>query len=303
MPVADAWPRNANFPVVAVRNAVSDGKSLFAFAGWGLFAPMSVGDSSLEVCRGENGWVVPTALDADSLNWLDLSDWSGDKIIPAGLYRVMPSARIPEGRSLHLAAGAALFFELGADLEVDGSLFAEGTSQMPVVLSALDASRPWGGVLVRGQATLQGAFLTSGGANLARVYGHSGSHPVLDCMGGTVHVAESWIVHNVGKGVGGTACEFVLDSSLVAWSDMGGEFHDCRVRVANSAFLFFPDSSTSPRDDDNDALYLLASQPTGADSVWSVLDSSVFYHGLDDGLDHNGALVRVRASRFAGFTN
>lgn len=305
-PAATVWPKGADFAVAVVAGARAEGSDAFAFGGRGLFAPLFAGDSATVFCLDGSGAGPRVPAGARAADWdtLDFSgEWTEDRKVDSGLHVVLVSGTVPPGRRLVLNAGASLFFAEATDLVVAGELQALGTAAAPVVLTALAAERPWGGLLVQGEASLYETFLTAGGGNADRNYGHSNSHPVLDCAEGTVRADHVQILHNAGKGIGGVACDFTLENSLVAWSDMGGEFHDGQVHIRRSALMFFPDTTDSFRDDDNDAIYILAFQPPTLDSVWSTIDSSVLYHGQDDGVDHNGALLRIRDSRISHFAH
>lgn len=300
MPSVAVWPAHALFPV-AYEGETLKGDGWVGYRGWGLQVPSKTKADTLCLLNGSAiEWPKPIAV--DSIVQLDLSSpWIGDRLVAAGLYRVAPAAQVPAGARLILSAGVALFFAPEADLVVEGELVAQGSSEHPVVLTATDSAGPWGGLVVKGSADLRETMISAGGANPTRNYGHSNSHPVLDAMGGSVVAKRVWIMQNAGKGIGGYACQFRMDSSLVAWSDMGGEFNDCELHVDASAFLFFPDTSRNDVDDDNDAIYVRMSDPPGSDTLWSTIARTVFHHGKDDAIDHNGSMLKISDVYIYGF--
>lgn len=300
MPLADVWPAQALF-TVAYKGETLKGDGWVGYRGWGLQAPSKTKADTL-CLRNGSAMEWPKPISADSIAPLDLSSpWTGDRLVAAGLYRVAQNAQVPAGAKLILSAGVALFFAPAADLVVEGELVAQGSPDNPVVLTATDSSGPWGGLVIHGSADLRETMISAGGANPTRNYGHSNSHPVLDAMGGSVVARHVWIMQNAGKGIGGYACQFRMDSSLVAWSDMGGEFNDCELHVDASAFLFFPDSGSNDADDDNDAIYVRMSDPPGSDTVWSTIARTVFHHGKDDAIDHNGSMLKISDVYIYGF--
>lgn len=300
IPSAVVWPANALFPA-AYEGATHTGNGWIGYRGWGLQVP-SKAKADMLCLQNATAIERPIPIPTDSIAQLDLSiSWSGDRLVAAGLYRVAPAAQVPVGARLILSAGVALFFAPEADLVVEGELVAQGSSEHPVVLTATDSAGPWGGLLVHGFVDLRETMISAGGANPIRNYGHSNSHPVLDAIGGSVVANHVWIMQNAGKGIGGYACQFRMDSSLVAWSDMGGEFNDCELHVDASAFLFFPDTSSNDVDDDNDAIYVRMSDPPGSDTVWSTISRTVFHHGKDDAIDHNGSMLKISDVYIYGF--
>lgn len=306
IPTASAWPQTALFPVVQepfTHQVPSIGPS---FGGWGVVEPLWATSQPQPLCQTSQGQVVqvPVLLSPDSLPILAF-DFQKDSsaVILAGSYRVLQNVQVPKGAQLILQPGVHLFMGPTVDWWVEGTLRAEGLAHQPIVFTALNAQQPWGGVAVKGTAQLREVILSGGGGNPQRNFGHSDSHPVLEVLGGQVLARRLWVVHNPGKGIGGQGGLFQIDSSLVAWCDMGGEFNDTELHVSHSAFLFFPDPYPEFRDDDNDGLYVRSSEPPGPDSIWSTIDHSLFYQGQDDGIDHNGALLRIQNTQIRGFAH
>ena len=132
-----------------------------------------LGGQALEV----QGQVEVTA------NWLTIgADLTNDTVWPADAFvRVTRHIVVGEGATLTVEAGAVVMLDAGVEIYVDGKLDAQGTRERPVVFAPADASRPWGGLILRrspAELTASGAIFTGSGAdpNWFASHGLGGSH-------------------------------------------------------------------------------------------------------------------------------
>jgi len=228
-----------------------------------------------------------------------------DSIGPDTLVTISSDLTIASGTSFTLRAGVVVLVGDKVNLTVEGSLTCRGSAREPILFTAASRTAPWGGITVNGSAHLTYTILTAGGGNTDSVYvrGHSNSQPVLQNYHGTMNLSSCFIVFNPGKGLFSTQCAMDVDSSLVAFCDMGGEFNVSEIRIRNSYFMFFPDFTADTVDDDNDALYFFSVRGAVSDSTFSSVEKCTFFYGKDDGIDHNQAFVRISDSWIEGFHN
>ena len=236
-------------------------------------------------------------LDGEDLHWRsgDVVDLTGEVTVPAD-------------ETLVVEAGVVVQLGPRANLLVEGDLESRGEPKEPIVFQPRDAGSPWGGIVHSGRATYRWTFLTGGGGDPRLKYGHSRSQAMLfGRQGSRIDLENAFLLDAPGKGIGGLGTELELRDSLVSRTDMGGELINSRVEIERSWFLDFPDLGAPFRDDDNDALYLKGRfQPAGdreRQTEPSRIIDSVFIGGIDDGIDHNGAMVEIRSSWIQGFSH
>jgi hypothetical protein len=211
---------------------------------------------------------------------------------------ILAGLRVRAGVTLTVREGTTV--ALGGNLRVEGRLEVVGTPAAPVWFRPV--ADTWGGVEVGPQgAAIAWALFSGGGADAARAFGHSASQPVLWVEGGTLTLDHVAIVDSPGKALGARDARVALTDGVIARCDTGGELESTHLSLRRTHVLEIPDADGVAADDDNDALYLLGPYPrTGAPEPSLVADA-VFAVGEDDGLDQNGATVRVEGSFFEGF--
>jgi hypothetical protein len=212
-----------------------------------------------------------------------------------GIVEVEADLVVEPGGVLVIEPGTTVLMGRGINLDVLGRLDVRGTSAAPVLFT--ERGRPWGGISVTGELAMSHTFLTGGGSDQSRFYGHSESQPVV--FGGTgsaITLDGVVIADSAGKATGVEGGDIDILNSVFTRTDTGGEFHDSKFTVNGSWFLDFPAIGRSG-DDDNDALYL------GATRSASSVSDSVFLNGADDGIDHAGAEVSIERVWVGGFAH
>lgn len=203
--------------------------------------------------------------------------------------------RVPAGARLEVGAGTRVLLAPRAALEVAGELEVAGSDDDPVSFTrAGDA--PWGGirVLPGGNARLQHAWLSAGGGDPTRAFGHSDSQPVLWADGATVLFEGGGIVDSPGKALGASAARLTVRGALISRCDTGGQLATSVLELRDSHLLEIPDADGAFDDDDNDGIYLLgAMTDTDGAPLASTIADSVFALGEDDAIDHNDAELRI----------
>ncbi len=210
------------------------------------------------------------------------------------LHRITGTLTVPAGVALTWEAGTRLLVDPVVNLEIAGTLLADGMLSDPVWVSAWQSDMPWGGIeALGGTIDLRGTFLTNGGGDQTRTFGHSDSQPVLKVQDGSLACNECFVLDNPGKGFGSRNSRVQIVSSVLSRVDTGGEFSASVVDVRDTWLLNIPDGSTEFSDDDNDGFYFVGVHPSGEASR---LQDSFVIRTKDDGLDHNGARLIVEGS-------
>ena len=213
---------------------------------------------------------------------------------------VTANASVAAGQVLQVGPGTRIRLGPNVRLRIDGSLVSNGTADQPVWFLPNDTAA-WGEVEIAGEATLQHTWLTGGGGDPSRAFGHSASQPVLRVMtGAALSMAGGGVTDSPGKAFASTAATVVLDGVLVTRCDTGGEHEGSAVSMHGCHTLQIPDGDGVAADDDNDGLYLADNGKTGAQST---ITNSVFAQGEDDGIDQNGATVHISHCLIANFAH
>jgi len=220
--------------------------------------------------------------------------WSADRE-----YRLTGEVVIPGGSQLTIEPGTRVLMGDRANLRVDGQLRALGTASDPILFNALDPAKPWGGLEFRGDASnlLRYTFFTRGGGDTSRTFGHSNSQPVLYASSGNLTCENCYLVYNVGKGFGTKTSRIQIADSVLSHVDTGAQFDNSVVLVDRTWLMNIADERQTFVDDDNDGFYFAGAHPSGEASEFR---NSHIVHTKDDGIDHNGAILKVLGSWIDG---
>jgi hypothetical protein len=206
---------------------------------------------------------------------------------------------------LKISPGVRVIVAPGVNLEISGAMTVLGTAELPVLFTRSGASA-WGGLRLVGQASseLHHVFFTAGGGDTEKIFGHSDSQPVVRLKAGHLTMSGGAVLDSPGKAFGCTEARITLADVLVARVDTGGELDRCGLIMEGGHVSEIPDADGVATDDDNDGIYLLGVLFGDDDiPVESVIRSSYFGAGEDDGIDHNDALVRVENSWIEDFAH
>ncbi len=149
-------------------------------------------------------------------------------------------------------------------------------------------------------ASLVDTWITGGGGDASRTFGHSDSQPMLR-VEGSLQVLRGGLVGSAAKAFGTRDASVDLEEVLVALVDTGGEFIRTHLEVRGGHWLHIPDGDGLAEDDDNDGVYLKDALLEGGEPVPSRLEDVVFALGEDDAIDHNGATVVIERAWLEGF--
>jgi hypothetical protein len=202
---------------------------------------------------------------------------------------------VPSGTTLTIEAGTRVLLGPNASLQVDGELRVHGTAEAPVLFTRA-GYEPWGGIVLRegASAELTHAWLTAGGGDRSRTFGHSDSQAVIYLERASLDMHGGGLADNPGKALGSRGARVRLDGVLVTRCDTGGELRTTDLRVDRGHVLEMPDGDGDADDDDNDGIYV-SKPPRDEDGepIESVIRDTVFAVGEDDAIDHNGGQLRL----------
>ncbi len=222
---------------------------------------------------------------------------------PGEIVAISDDVTVPAGETLTVAEGVTVRLDEDANVLVEGDIYVSGSADAPVLFAAADPDAAWGGIVVDGLAGLTFAFFVDGGGDDSREWGHSDSQAVVfGNDGADIRVVASAFVDNPGKSMGSLRARVRVEDSLVTRCDTGGEFRDSHAVVQRSWFLDMPVIDGEFIDDDNDAIYFWGVlEDEGGEPLVSRIEDSTFIGGLDDGIDHNGAVMTVEGAWVEGF--
>lgn len=219
--------------------------------------------------------------------------------IPANsLVRIAANLDIASTGSLTVHEGAVILIDEAVDINVNGPVIFSGTAGNPVFVTCSRKDKYWGGFITRiaggtieAQYTIfcQSGYHDSTGYN----WGHSGRQALFYTEQSTLALDHCFILDQIGQVFYPQYATLTLDDILVQRAQTGGQVNYTDITVRNSVFTDFPDDSYVFQDEDNDALYLNASD--------AEIDNSTFMFAKDDGLDSGaseGGEITVTNCRF-----
>lgn len=201
-------------------------------------APIRAGGSvgSLDSWEGLPllGWKLVDVRAQDDAPWITKA---GDLTVSAG-----HAAVIGPGAVLVLSAGGDVVVESGA------SLRARGSAESPILITSPVGS-PWGELVVRGVVELEHVwFVNGGGSNASRVFGHSGSPPVIrfgfvSPPSQLSSLIACGIIDCPGKAFGAMGARVLMDAVVIARVDTGGELVQSQFTIRRAHVSEIPSSS------------------------------------------------------------
>jgi hypothetical protein len=192
---------------------------------------------------------------------------------------------ISKGGSVQIEAGTIIAIGEGVNIINNGSLTVNGTDENPVVFTCLNNNSYWGGIIsgdAESEVIATGAiFCRSGYHDTGNyIYGHAKRQALFYMNNSLLNLNNSYIVDNIGQIFYPVSSELYINNVLIQRAKSGGQINDSYISIENSIFTDFPDDTPNYTDEDNDALYINASN---ADIM-----NSVFMYARDDGIDSGG---------------
>lgn len=225
---------------------------------------------------------------------------SSSMLIPSGSYvRITSDLTIPAGINLTFEEGSFVSIDPAVNIYNEGGLYFLGSEESPITVSCSDPNSYWGGVIGTGAGNSIEATHTIFGrsgyhSGAGYDWGHAHRQALFYSVNGSIFLKHAYMIDHVGQICYTESATLNMEFCLVQRAKTGGQQNFSKVSVSHSVFTDFPDDSNVYRDNDNDALYLIA--------CFANISSSVFMYAKDDGLDSGGGgtdgMVRVSDTRF-----
>ena len=172
-----------------------------------------------------------------------------------------------------------------------------GTSEQPVVFTAMDRNIPWGGFCFESsssEAHFTSAVFTGSGADsnwFNNNPGHGSSHRKEQCLfylsnGVRVTLTDCYIIENHGQAGHGEDAFLTMTGCLFQKCITGGQYNGGAVILNDCALVEFPSAEADFVDNDNDAIYLSG----GAHSFTNCLIGWALDDGIDAGSGAEGSV-------------
>jgi len=217
------------------------------------------------------------------------------------VYRISGDLLIPEGKILQADPGSLILIDESCNILVSGNIHLLGSTEQAIVIKSVNKSSFWGGIEltnVNDTCQFMNCFFVQGGNDPNKVFGHSDSQAVVMAVNSKLNIRNSYFFDNPGKALGSKESYINISNSIISRCDTGGEFVNSVVTITNTSVLEIPDSDGIIEDDDNDGFYFSGVHTSGENSL---IAGCIFSTGEDDGIDHNGAKLRVEDCRIENF--
>jgi hypothetical protein len=203
--------------------------------------------------------------------------------IPANSFVKIPAnLDIASTGSLTVHEGTVILIDEAVDINVSGPIVFSGTAGNPVFVTCSGKEKYWGGFITRvasGTIEAQYTIFCRSGYHDSGGYfwGHAGRQALFYTENSTLKLDHCFMLDHIGQIFYPQYATLILDDILVQRAQTGGQINYSDLTLRNSVFTDFPDDSNVFQDEDNDALYLSASD--------AVIDNTTFMFAKDDGLD------------------
>ncbi|MGB8491699.1 MAG: right-handed parallel beta-helix repeat-containing protein [Bacteroidales bacterium] len=202
--------------------------------------------------------------------------------IPANsLVKITSDINITSTGSLTVAEGVVMLIREGADIILGGPVTFSGTASNPVLVTCSRSGNYWGGFISDQGGVINATYtiFSQSGYNNGDGYdyGHAGRQALFYSENSTLILGHCFITDHIGQIFYPVNSSLDLDNILVQRAFTGGQINYSNLILQNSVFTDFPDDSSDFADNDNDALYLSASDAR--------ISNTVFMYAKDDGLD------------------
>lgn len=247
-----------------------------------------------------NNRIINLPVELEEPDWISLDETIDSSILINNNSRIYinKNITITKGVSVQVEAGTIIAVAEGINIINNGSLIVNGTNENPVVFTCINQDKFWGGIICHESGSEimvnNAIFCQSGYHNTGDyIYGHAQRQALFYMENSTLNIMNSYIIDNIGQILYPVNCNLYIDNILIQRAKTGGQINHSYISVNNSVFTDFPDDSYNYIDEDNDALYINASD---AD-----IQNSVFMFTRDDGIDSGGDLggiINVSNCRF-----
>jgi hypothetical protein len=231
---------------------------------------------------------------------IELSGELTDDIILSenSVVAITADLHIPSNVKITVKEGALLLINEAVNIYNDGPIEFQGEEDNPIHVSCREQGKFWGGFISTGASAHLSAvhtIFTQSGYHDGGSYnwGHAQRQALFYTENAALNLDHCYMLDHVGQVFYPRNATLTLESILVQRAKTSGQLNYTSAIISNSIFTDFPDDSQTYQDQDNDALYVNASDVN--------IDHCIFMFAKDDGLDsggNEGGIVQVSNSRF-----
>lgn len=189
---------------------------------------------------------------------------------------------ILDNGSLTIESGCILLINEGINIYNQGPINFNGTKENPILVTSKQSGKYFGGFISEGEkSTINGlhtffSFFSKNNSTDFR-YGHANHQALFKAQNTKLQFNSCYFLDSPGQIFYPEHCDVQLNNIIVQRVKTSGQINFSQLTIENSYFSDFPDDSFEYRDQDNDAIYIKA---TDAEIL-----NSVFMNAKDDGID------------------
>ncbi|MGE4285463.1 MAG: hypothetical protein AB7F23_02485 [Phycisphaerae bacterium] len=221
------------------------------------------------------------------------TDWGENARI-----KITATLTIAENTTLTIGAGSVVVVAPGVSVGVGGHIIVNGSDATPVVFTAQDRDKPWGGFLFESAScsgTMTGAIFTASGADSNWFPTHKSGdfyHKPQQCLfylsgGSRLNLTSCYMTEHYGQLGHGEDSYLDMTGCLVQKFITCGQYNAGSVNATDCALIEFPADRSAFADSDNDVIYLNGGPHSFTDCLmgWTLDD------GIDAGEGETGAVT------------
>ena len=205
--------------------------------------------------------------------------------------------------NLTIREGANISLNEHTNIFVNGSLNILGDDKNTVIFKSKDWNKPWGGIeFYNSLSSINNCFFINGGADPTKGWAHTNTQPILFAKeNSNINIKNSYILYSSGKALGSLNSEMQIDSTIISFVFMGGEFLSTYLNFNHSYVLNIPNDNGIFVDADNDGFHIDHRHPSI--NKPSKIRNSFFITGKDDAIDHAGSRIDIENCWIEGWLN
>lgn len=200
--------------------------------------------------------------------------------------------------SLTITEGCMVLIDEGINITNLGPINFTGAESNPILVTCSQKDKLFGGFISTGQKaiiTANYSFFT----NFAKhtdteyQYGHANRQALFKSKNTHLAVKNCYFLDTPGQVFYPDQCTLEIESCVVQRAKTSGQINNSTLTLSNGYFSDFPDDSQTYRDEDNDALYLNATDAN--------ISNSLFMYAKDDGIDSGageGGIINIDNCHF-----
>ena len=206
-------------------------------------------------------------------------------LAPNTVIQLKKEITISQSGSLTLQEGTILIIDEGVNMTNYGSIHFNGTIGNPILVTCTKGEEYFGGFISEGSAaTIDAAhtFFSHFGqhSETEYQYGHAKHQALFKSTNTKLTFNNCYFIDTPGQVFYPFYCDLTLENCIVQRAKTSGQINSSKLIIKNSYLSDFPDDSQEYRDEDNDAIYLSATNAT--------ILNSLFMYTKDDGIDTGG---------------